>query len=181
MLRGTMVRHAFTVVELLITITIMGILLTLVIVNVNSSQVSARDAERKSDIEAIAIALETYRDTDNDGGDGSFVMSGQTYPGTSYISNDTTFKQILPDLDPKLVRAPGVTVDEPKSLKVATNPTQTTGGVLPSPTPSTYVYQPLTSTNALCVNAASTECRKFNLYYMLEGDGIVYMITSKHQ
>lgn len=178
MLRSTMVRHAFTVVELLITITIMGILLTLVVVNVNSSQMSARDSERKSDIEAIAVALETYRDTNNQSS--GVVDSGLGYyPPTTYISNDTTFKAILPDLDPKLARAPGVDVSSAKSLVVATNPTQTTNGVAPTPTINTYIYQPITASNALC--NSTVICRKFNLYYVTETDGVVHIVTSHSQ
>lgn len=176
-----MTHRGFTVVELLITIAIMGILLTLVVVNVDSSQVSARDAERKSDSEAIATSFETYHDTNNQELDGDFLMSGTTYPGSSYIENDALFASILPDLDPKLVRAPGVEVSEPKSLIAATNAIQTTTGVLPQPTISQYVYQPLTATGTLCADPATAECRKFNLFYRLEADNTVYRITSKYQ
>lgn len=39
----SMERRGFTIVELIITITIMGILLTLAVVNVGTTQLNARD------------------------------------------------------------------------------------------------------------------------------------------
>jgi prepilin-type N-terminal cleavage/methylation domain-containing protein len=177
-----MVRQAFTVVEILITIAIMGILLTLVIVNVNSTQANARDTERKADVEAIATLFESYYETTNDSSGGQFWMSGLSYPDTIFVSSEEELKKATPDLDPKALRAPGVNTSDPMNLIPATNTTQTTAGVLPQPTTSTYVYQPLSSSNTLCVDSFTAGgCRKFNLYYRLETDGQVYQLTSKHQ
>jgi prepilin-type N-terminal cleavage/methylation domain-containing protein len=53
-------RRGFTIVELVIVIAIMAVLLTLGVVNVRASQIDARDAERKTDIETIAQHLETF-------------------------------------------------------------------------------------------------------------------------
>ncbi len=50
----------FTLIELLTVITIIGILTTIVSVNVSSSRKQARDARRKSDIKAIQTSLELY-------------------------------------------------------------------------------------------------------------------------
>ncbi len=184
MLKVHMVRQAFTIVEILITITIMGILLTLAVVNVNSSQMNARDSERKADIEAIASSFETYYNTVNtnpsDGSD--FWMSGSSYPDLYFLTNDTELKRATPDIDLKVVRAPGVDKTQPMSLIPATNATQTTAGVAPQPTFTTYVYQPLSSTNALCADSFTAGgCRKFNIFYRLESDGQVYQVTSTHQ
>lgn len=55
-----MMRRGFTIVELIITITIMGILLTLAVVNVAATQVKARDDERKSDVQTISTYLNTF-------------------------------------------------------------------------------------------------------------------------
>lgn len=55
-----MTRSGFTIVELIITITIMGILMTLAVVNINSTQASARDNERTADIDAIQTNLESF-------------------------------------------------------------------------------------------------------------------------
>lgn len=53
-------QRGFTLIELLTVITILGILTTVVSVNVSSSRKQARDARRKSDIKAIQTALELY-------------------------------------------------------------------------------------------------------------------------
>ena len=53
-----MLRRGFTIVELIITITIMGILLVLAVVNVSGTQAQARDDERKADVESISLNLE---------------------------------------------------------------------------------------------------------------------------
>lgn len=55
-----MEHRGFTIVELIITITIMGILLTLAVVGLSSTQLSARDNERTTDVEALALQLEAY-------------------------------------------------------------------------------------------------------------------------
>lgn len=52
--------RGFTLIELLVVIAIIGILSTVVSVNVSSSRKQARDAVRKSDIKAIQTALELY-------------------------------------------------------------------------------------------------------------------------
>jgi len=59
-------RRGFTITELLIVIVVMGILLTLGVVNLRGSQVSSRDSERKSDIDALALHLESYYNNGND-------------------------------------------------------------------------------------------------------------------
>lgn len=55
----------FTLIELLTVITILGILTTVVSVNVSSSRKQARDARRKSDVKAMQTALELYYNANN--------------------------------------------------------------------------------------------------------------------
>ncbi len=175
-------RRGFTIVELVITITIMGILLTLAVVNLTATQVNGRDAERKGDIEAIALALESYYNNEDSASSGAYDASGGSYPATINIANTTAFATALPDIDPKSVRSPGVNDADPISLVAATNATATTSGVLPQPITSTYVYQPIRKDNTLCTQiTAKGDCRRFNLYYRLETDNKVYMVTSKRQ
>lgn len=50
----------FTLIEMLVVISIIGILATLVAANLNSARSRARDAERKSDIKNIGTALRIY-------------------------------------------------------------------------------------------------------------------------
>lgn len=175
--------RGFTIVELAITITIMGILLTLAVVNLNASQANARDSERKGDAEAIALNLESFFKNNSADNLGDFPMSGGSYPGSSYLAS-STFSRIFPDIDPKSTHAPGTDVNGPVSLVAATNATQTTTGVrpLPSKTNDIYIYQPLTATNTLCVTPTiGNECRKFNIYYYQEASNTVEKLMSKNQ
>ena len=168
-----MKQRGFTIVELIITITIMAILLALGVVNLTGTQVSARDSERKTDIENISLHLETYY---NSGTDGSTVIG--RYPSvdatTGLIGHETT---LLRDIDKNSFIAPDKTTT---SLIAATNNTQTTSGVTPQPTIDQYVYQPIQGDGTLCT-LASQECRKYNLYYRLEADNTVNLLTSKNQ
>jgi prepilin-type N-terminal cleavage/methylation domain-containing protein len=52
--------NGFTLVELLVVITILGILATIGLVAFSSSQARGRDAQRKSDLKQIATALELF-------------------------------------------------------------------------------------------------------------------------
>lgn len=52
--------RGFTIVELLIVVTIIALLASLVVASVANSQARARDAKRKTDIKAIAKALDMH-------------------------------------------------------------------------------------------------------------------------
>jgi prepilin-type N-terminal cleavage/methylation domain-containing protein len=169
--------RGFTIVELIIVITIMGILLTLAVVNVNSSQTNARDTERKDDVSALAANLEAFYRA------GNGTTSGR-YPSLVIAGNETTLSSTLKDLDLKAATAPNAT-NATASFIAATNDIQTTTGVLPQPSVSQYVYQPLqvasgTTNWTRCLNETQ-ECRKFNIFYRLEGDNTVYVTTSLNQ
>ncbi len=168
-----MYSRGFSIVELLIVITIMGVLLTLAVVNMNSAQVNARDTERKGDIESIALNLEAFYKT---GIDTTTVFGRYPSTGLAGTTADITFS--LRDADLKSFTPPGATGPDTGFL-AATNNVQTTSGVLPQPTLSTYIYQPIRQNGSLCDDY--TYCQKFNLYYMLEADNTVYMVTSKNQ
>lgn len=169
-----MVRRGFTVVEIIITVTIMGILLVLAVVNLNATQVKARDDERKADVEAIASALEIYFRT------GVSVSTNLgRYPNVGIGNTPTSIRSELPDVNINSFIAPGATTSN-QSFIMATNNVQTTTGVTPQPTINQYVYQPIMGTGALCASG-QIDCRKFNLYYRLEGDNTVYQLKSKNQ
>lgn len=58
-------KTGFTLVEVLLVATIIGILAIAAFANYRTQQIKARDAQRKSDLERIKTALETYK-ADND-------------------------------------------------------------------------------------------------------------------
>jgi prepilin-type N-terminal cleavage/methylation domain-containing protein len=164
-------KNGFTLVELLITMVIMVVLITLSVVNLRSTQMTARDDQRTSDVQAIAQQLENYYKLGSDN-----EPAGQ-YPPTDDMGTETDVKASLRDIDSDVVRAPNVAPTDPISLIIATD----TDPLTPTPTVGTYVYQPLQSDGSIC-GSAGDECRKFNLYYMLESEpNVVKKIISKNQ
>lgn len=165
-------RAGFTIVEVIIVIAILGILLTLAVVNLSGQQASARDEERKVDVATIASNLEVFYTS------GSDSLPAGSYPGTDQLTNESSVLAALRDLDPAGLKAPGYS-GPGISFIPATNAVQTTVGVLPQPTPSQYVYQPIVN-NILCT-ATTTKCRLFNIYYKSEVSGIVAVLKSKNR
>lgn len=162
----------FTLVELLITITIMVILVSIGVVSLRASQVSARDDDRATDVANIARALEDFYNSGN-----TTVSNPGYYPPVSLTSGDeASIMATLPNLDKVSLEAPGMTAS---SLVAATVATETTAGIQPQPTINQYVYQPLRQDATLCTDSGS--CSRFNLYYRSEADNTIHMIASKHQ
>ena len=166
--------RGFTIVELIITITVMSILMTLAVVNLRSTQVQARDTERASDIDAMAKRLDslyTRGFTPESDVVGSAIRG--SYPPTAWMKDDA------PNTRAKLFNElpPGVMIDPSQdsaagSIGVATNTSTGTtigsGAVAPFPSSDNpYVYQPIADDGSLCDSTAKT-CRKFNLYAWVE-------------
>lgn len=59
-------KKGFTLVELLVTISIIGLLSTLSVVSLNNARGKARDARRMYDLSTVRTALELYRFDNND-------------------------------------------------------------------------------------------------------------------
>ncbi len=175
-----MIKRGFSIAELLIVITIMGILLVLGVVNMTSTQANSRDAERKSDAETIAISLETYYTSSQILTDGT-VITGR-YPSTTDMADKDKQKATLRDMDIKALYAPGQSTDATNTSLIMANYTNTPSTV----SINNYIYQPLylntSGVWALCSDATTQKCRKFNLYYTNEvGVAAVQTITSKNQ
>ena len=156
----------FTIVEIVITLTIMAILVSLVAVNLRSSVLQANDQERITDITNIMTYQDSYYERNN-----------SSYFPTTSASTTANIEAWYTNFDRNNLRSPGVVAPN-YSLKPATNAIQTTAGVLPQPTIAQYVYQPLDSANTLCT---ATPCRKFNIYYRSEVDNTVQKMSSKNQ
>lgn len=79
----------FTLVELLVVISIIGILATVALVSLNSARVKARDSKRLADVRQIALALEfCYNETQKYLPSASFPVAGapMTCGGNTYIT-----------------------------------------------------------------------------------------------
>ena len=67
----------FSLVELLVAIAILGIIVRIIMVNINSARSKARDAQRNSDLEAIEVGLQLYHDKY-----GTYRVAGSGLSGT---------------------------------------------------------------------------------------------------
>lgn len=94
----------FTLVELLVVITILGILATIGLVAFGSAQIRGRDAQRKSDLKQIASALEifnadygTYPTVNNGLIMGCPTGSACTWGSSSALTdNKTVYMKVVP-------------------------------------------------------------------------------------
>jgi prepilin-type N-terminal cleavage/methylation domain-containing protein len=172
----TMKRSGFTIVELIITLSIMLILLSLAVVNLTSSQANGRDIERKTDIDTIANHMETFYKS----GTNASTSLGR-YPSTAMFANgEASIKSFFPYIDvQKTALAPGA-ASVAASFIPAINTIETVAGISPQPTKEQYVYQPIQTNGSLCTTEAQ-ECRRYNLYYRTEVDNTIKKLTSKRQ
>ena len=89
-------RRGFTLIELLIVIAIIGILASLIIANVQGVRQRARDARRKSDLDAVQTALRLYYNDNK-----SFPATAAVVWGNPLQSGSTVYLSQLPS-DPSL-------------------------------------------------------------------------------
>lgn len=190
-------QRGFTIVELVVVLTIMAILLTLAIVGLNSSQINARDEKRKSDIAAIARGLEVRYKQGNPrviSTPGNYTVAGG-YPsvleflhilGSDMTSNNFNPTQVVngyltdafPGTTAGTFKTPGKTYGIDiycSSCGVAPeNATYLTTKVAVD----RYIYEPLTAAGAQC---NSEKCTRYNLYYRTESDNVLHTVRSEHQ
>lgn len=161
--------RGFTVVELVIVITIMSILLILALVNVRSTQIQARDSERHVDVQNIATALESFHDKLIEGRQYTYPASAISISNRQMAPLESALKHVKDSAGSGSLYAPGVDeATQDVSLVMAMNASQTATSVSPAPTTTTYVYQALTADNTLCIYNSNVTCAKYNIFYQLE-------------
>lgn len=139
MLKTNIKQKGFTIVELLIVIVIIGILGLLVLNTVTGAQKRARDADRQSDVNALATQLEVYY---NDKGG---------YPQYSQIDTAAEATAAFPGLDENALKAPQGTDFDLKGAASAN--------------PKEYGYVAL---NGAAACATDDACTSFTLSYNKE-------------
>jgi prepilin-type N-terminal cleavage/methylation domain-containing protein len=180
-------RAGFTLVELLITITIMAILMVLSVVSLRSLQANARDEQRATDADTIARGLEARYVNGNPEATSAYINKGE-YPGINEMQHamgltEAGFtptsvsggylQELLPGLDKNIV------ANNSLDFMCASACTAEVAATINSQTTtSKFIYEPIDSTNNVCFNGG---CVRFNLYYRTEKDNVVHKITSKHQ
>ena len=198
--------RGFTVVEIIITLVVMTILLSLGTVGIQGSLANARDAERAEDIGVIARGLEQYYKRGNPYYIGTGATQG-TYPGADMMlsmdgtgwcpstsTQDTTqaakysecrryYSDVLPGVTDDALTPPN------KTSVMLSNPRLTTGADSTTTLITTwmqseidagkYVYKPMGTDYALCY--AETTCRRFALFYKKETTGETITVWSTHQ
>jgi len=108
----------FTLIELMVVIVIIAVLATIGAVMYSSTQKAARISKRIGDLQAVQLALETYK------------ASNGAYPRTDNVANSVGFRsecsqwvgvssdQVVPGLVPQFM---AVLPSDPQSNKVGTN------------------------------------------------------------
>lgn len=92
---------AFTLIEILIVIAIIGILSSVILVSLNRAREKARDANRLSDMHQMQVALELYYDSfgsypnSDYAGCGGWDSSGNNTFITPLVSNNLLPKHLL--------------------------------------------------------------------------------------
>ena len=179
----TMNKRGFSIVELVVVITIIGILLTLAAVSFRGYQADARNEERRIRAENIVRYLEDIYKT----GSANPSVTQGTYPTTSLIG---TYSSSLTVDETKLVQLFGKNGFDLTNLKSAGKDSYgfriaSTNSELTNVAVDEYVYQPIyyyASGNTYRCYYSSWECRSFNLYYATEEGGttVAHKISSTH-
>jgi hypothetical protein len=184
----------------------MVILMTLAVVNVRSTQINARDTERKTDAESIARGLEQNYLMDNKygsnqagdkpkggyPGNNSFIHAvGQDFcpsssdPVTGFIPCNSSpngyLYLFLPGVTKSALHAPNNA--NPVSLKPTwyfppDNATRLGWITGGVLNNDEYIYEPLNSDGTMCNSGA---CRQFKLYYKNESTATLQIIKSRNR
>jgi len=99
-----MKHKGFTIIEVLVVITIIGILAAMVIISYGKIQMDARDTQRSNAVTAITTALERYYDKN-----GEYPANDNLNPTAAYpqMTDFTAMKTLLPTLSDDILKGPG--------------------------------------------------------------------------
>lgn len=181
-------RFGFTVVEIIIVITVISILAGIGIVSYSGMQVRARDTERQADVEAIAAAFETYyeqygtypshREVTNANNDGDASSLPQF--GKPWLQDTLRLSEPML-ISPSGQSSASTNMSIVSSDNASANPTDA----------NTYLYYTLNNRSPSpysCWEPRSggaytptdyTSCVRFSLKYMKEQGGEIVEIRSK--
>lgn len=92
--------RGFTLIELMVVITIIGLLSSTVITSMRNVRMKAKDARRVSDLRSIRLALELYHSTNNSYPSTSGAWRSQCSTWGGYAANN-----VIPGLAPQYIAA----------------------------------------------------------------------------
>lgn len=115
-----MKKQGFTLFELLVSISIIGVLMAIAIVSYSSAQKKARDTRRIQDLGTLQKAAEQYYSLNNS----SYPTLGMWGAGQQWVVNGTTVLELVPvdpkNADPYLYKPSGWITDTTKYCFCAT-------------------------------------------------------------
>lgn len=191
-------KRGFTVVEILIALTIMVILLTLGVLSMDSLDKNARDKERESDIATIARGLERRYEEGNPvlangdslkgmypGTNEALHMSGaervgwdpETVPGGYFFENlpGTSHASIVSPIQNK----DNLSEEGWRIICVSScAPAGDTNQINAHFVDDNYVYEPVDRNGNICY---SNDCSSFSLYWKSEVEDTIKVVKSKHR
>ena len=155
--------RAFTIVEVVVVISVVAILSSLAVITFNSIRQDTRDATRQGNATIISEALEKY-----------YEKNGE-YPSVASIAND---------LSGNTGTAVASKLSIPAASLVMPNmPNNATNGIIRGSEPyNNYIaYEAVSADNdPSCQNSANGGCDQFTLRYMEEATEEVKVIESRH-
>jgi len=152
-------RRGFTIIELLVVVSVIGILSTISFTGFNRYQADARDSQRQSQATLISEALEKYYDHN-----GEYPACPAMTAAAASVTTTT-----LPGLDPKALVTPQDPTVEDNSIKCQ----DLTGSG------ASDIFAYVGDGSSIC--ATGNSCLAFTLKYKQEVTGTVASINSRRQ